>query len=78
VIFDSSKLNQAMTAGKDETDLTTHTDQVGMDIWGHYDTQTIVSKQKRIDADICYWKIRNKFLYRYLKLQDLKLRFNAV
>jgi len=49
-----------------------------MNIWGHYETQKIVSKQKRIDADFCFWKIQNEFLYNNLKLQDLELHFDQI
>ncbi len=57
LIFDSTKANLAKNAGKLVGDGTKHTDQEGMNLWGHYETQKIVSKPNRIDAEYCYWQI---------------------
>lgn len=54
-VFNSSKPNLAKYAGRLENDETMHKDQVDMNLWGHYEVQKIVSKQKKIQADICYW-----------------------
>lgn len=55
-----------------------HTDQVGMNLWGHYDDQKVVSREKKIEADYCFWQIQNKFLYMNIKLQDLTLTFDKL
>jgi Sec-independent protein translocase protein TatA len=77
-VFDSTKPNLAKNAGRLENDETMHKDQVDLTLWGHYETQKIVSKQKRINAEYCYWLLQNEFLYRYLKLQDLYLQFDKL
>lgn len=77
-VFNSSMLNLAKNARKIEGDTTAHKDQEGMMLWGHYDTQKIVSKQNKIEAKYCYWQIQNEFLYNNLKLQDLQLHFDVI
>jgi hypothetical protein len=57
LVFDSTKLNLVKSGGKDAGDQTMHTDQVGMNLWGHYDDQKVVSREKKIEADYCFWQI---------------------
>mmetsp|Transcript_11039 Transcript_11039/g.16768 ORF Transcript_11039/g.16768 Transcript_11039/m.16768 type:complete len:227 (+) Transcript_11039:582-1262(+) len=47
-------------------------------VYAHYEEQKIVTLQPNIGAVACKWRIGADFKYKYLKLQDIILKVNAL
>jgi hypothetical protein len=48
-------------------------------VFGHFNKQTVkVGNFKNMPSEACYWEIQTDFMYKYLSLQDLKLKFDKL
>lgn len=82
VIFGDEKTS-TKGAGRGQGDKIDHKPQVFPVTYSHFDKQIVRSElydpaTKKSKADACKWTIQNDFKYKYLRLQDLKIKFTKL
>lgn len=76
-LFDGTKPNFMKNAGRIENDQTMHIAQVDTKTYAHNETQ-IIDSFRPIQAGICFWEIVADYRKKYLRLQDIKVRFEDI
>jgi hypothetical protein len=81
VLMDSS-YNSTKNANKEQMTVTKHIPQNTSSSWswpllfGHFNKQTI--KVVNMSSSACFWQLEGDFMYKYLSLQDIKLKFEKL
>ena len=77
--------NKKSTKGAQRGEETPHKPKTYPNVTSHFEKQTVRSemfdpanKKGKIKANACKWTIYNDFKYKYLRLQDLKIKFKTL